>query len=133
MIAALIFLASLATLWMFFVSYCRSLMASSSRHPLSAEVKDVTGIHTVASAGDYKRVMQLLQLCPDRQEDRNELQAVSIYHSFLTATRRMFAWIVPALRPWAEHEQAGCAYFAAVALDRRIAHNREMLAQQDNL
>jgi len=133
MMAALILVASLATLWMFFVSYCRSLMASSSRHPLSAEVRDVTGIRTVAAAGDYKRVMQLLQLCPDHQEGRNELQAMSIYHSFLAAARRMFAWIVPALRPWAEHEQAGCAYFAAVALDRRIAHNREMLAQQDNL
>ena len=70
MMAALIFVASLATLWMFFVSYCRSLMASSSRHPLSAEVRDMTGIRTVASAGDYRRIMQLLQLCPERQEDR---------------------------------------------------------------
>ena len=133
MMAALIFVASLATLGMFFVSYCRSLMASSSRHPLSAEVRDVTGIRTVASAGDYRRVTQLLQLCPDRQEDRNELQAMNMYHSFLTAIRRMFSWIVPSLRSWSEHEQAGCAYFAAVALDRRIAHNREMLAQQDDL
>jgi len=133
MMAALIFVASLATLWMFFISYCRSLMASSSRHPLSTEVRDVTGIRTVASAGDYRRVMQLLQLCPERQEDRNELQAVKIYHSFLVATRQALAWIVPSLHPWADHEQAGCAYFAAVTLDRRIAHSREMLAQQDNL
>lgn len=133
MMAALIFVASLATLWMFFVSYCRSLMAASSRHPLSAEVRDVTGIHEVASAGDYRRVMQLLELCPERQEDRTGLQAVSIYHSFLTLTRTMFAWMTPALRSWADHEQACCAYFAAVALDRRIAHNRELLAQQDNL
>jgi hypothetical protein len=77
--------------------------------------------------------VQLLQLCPERQEDRTGLQAVNIYHSFLTAARQMFAWIVPSLRSWTEHAQAGCAYFAAVTLDRRIAHNREMLAQQDNL
>lgn len=133
MMAALIFVASLATLWMFFVSYCRSLMAASSRHALSAEVRDMTGIHEVASAGDYRRVTQLLQLCPERQEDRTGLQAVGIYHSFLTVTRRMFAWMTPSLRPWADHEQACCAYFAAVALDRRIAHNRELLALQDNL
>jgi hypothetical protein len=133
MMAALIFVASLATLGMFFVSYCRSLMASSSRHPLSAEVRDVTEIRTVATAADYRRVMQLLQLCPDRQEDHNELKAVNMYHSLLTATRQLFAWLVPSLRSWSEHEQAGCAYFAAVALDRRIAHNREMLAQQDDL
>ena len=133
MMAALIFVASLATLWMFFVSYCRSLMASSSRHPLSAEVQDVTGIRNAASPSDFRRVMQLLQLCPDRQEDRNGLHAVSLYHSFLAATRQMSARIMPALRSWAEQEQAGCAYFAAVALDRRIAHSREMLAQQDTL
>ena len=133
MMAALIFVASLATLWMFFVAYCRSLMAALSRQRLSAEVRDMTGIRAVASAGDYRRIMQLLQLCPERQEDQTRLQAVNIYHSFLTAVRQMFAWIAPSLRSWAEHEQAGCAYFAAVALDRRIAHNREMFAQQSNL
>jgi len=133
MMATLIFVASVATLWMFFISYCRSLMASSMRHPLSAEVKDVTGIRTVASAGDYRRVMQLLQLCPERQEDRAGLRAVNIYHSFLGAARRIFSWIMPSVRSWAEHEQASCAYFAAVALDRRIAYSREMLAQQTNL
>jgi hypothetical protein len=93
----------------------------------------MTGIRAVASAGDYRRVVQLLQLCPERQEDRTELQAVNIYHSFLTAARQMFAWIVPSLRSWAEHEQACCAYFAAVALDRRIAHSREILAEQSDL
>jgi len=42
MMAALIFVFSVATLLMFFVSYCRSLMAASSRHTLSREVRDVT-------------------------------------------------------------------------------------------
>lgn len=133
MMASLIFVVSLATLGMFFVSYCRSLVASSSRHPLSAEVRDVTGIRTVASAGDYARVIQLLRLCPERQEDRAGLQAVGIYYSSLTVVRRMLAWTAPSLRSWTEHEQACCAYFAAVALDRRIAHSRAMLAQQGEL
>jgi hypothetical protein len=133
MMAVLILIASVATLCMFFVSYCRSLVASSSRHPLSAEVRDVTGIRTVAAAADYARVVQLLRLCPDRREDRTGLKAVGIYYSWLTAVRRMLAWMAPSLRSWTEHEQACCAYFAAVALDRRIAHNREMLAQQAGL
>jgi hypothetical protein len=34
------------------------------------------------------------------------------------------------MNSWTEHEQASCAYFAAVALDRRISFNREMLARQ---
>jgi len=133
MMAVLIFVASLATLCMFFASYCRSLVASYSRLPLSAEVRDVTGIATVASAADYARVVQLLRLCPERREDRVGLKAVGIYFSWLTAVRLILAWIAPSLRSWTEHEQACCAYFAAVALDRRIAYSREMLAQQNDL
>ena len=71
MMAALIFVVSLATLFMFFVSYCRSMMASAAQHELSEEVRDVTGIKQVASARDYDRVVQILQLCPERPERSN--------------------------------------------------------------
>jgi hypothetical protein len=133
MMAAFIFVFSFSTLLMFFVSYCRSLMASSSRHVLSDEVRDVTGIQSVASARDYARVVQLLQLCPDRPEDRPGLRAVGFYYSLLNFMQSTLARLIPTLQPWAEQERAGCAYFAAVALDRRIAFSREMLAEQAEL
>ena len=130
MMAALIFLISLVTLFMFFVSYCRSMMASAARQELSEEVRDVTGIHEAASAQDYARVVQILELCPERPEDRTGLRAVSFYFSCLRVGKNVFSKIVPALKAWTEQEQASCAYFAAVALDRRISFNREMLAEQ---
>jgi hypothetical protein len=130
MMAALIFLVSLATLFMFFVSYCRSMMASAAQHELSEEVRDVTGIKQVASAGDYDRVVQLLQLCPEHPNDRTGLGAVDLYFSCLRVGQQIFRSIFPSMGSWTAHEQANCAYFAAVALDRRIAFNREMLAQQ---
>jgi hypothetical protein len=133
MMAVFIFAFSVATLLMFFVSYCRSLMASSSRHVLSEEVRDVTGIHSGASPRDYARVMQLLQLCPERPQDTTGLHAVGVYYSILNFAQATLLRMVPALQPWAEQERAGCAYFAAVALDRRIAFSREMLAQQVDL
>jgi hypothetical protein len=34
------------------------------------------------------------------------------------------------MRAWAESERGHCAYFAAVALERRISFSRDMLAQQ---
>src|SRR2546430_12696608 len=71
MMAGVIFVFSAAALLQFFISYCRSLIAASSKQVLSAEVKDVTGIQRIASGDDFKRVMQLLQLCPERPEDRN--------------------------------------------------------------
>jgi hypothetical protein len=133
MMAALIFVVSLVTLLMFFVSYCRSLMASSTRHHLSAEVRDVTGIQTVASGHDFARVMQLLQLCPERSEDRPGLQAVELYFSILKAAQKVFARIIPSLQAWTEQELAGCANFAVVVLDRRIAFSREILARQEEI
>jgi hypothetical protein len=130
MMAAIILVVSLVTLMMFFVSYCRSLMASSASHALSEEVRDVTGILSRASGRDFTKVMQLLQLCPERPADRLGLRAVQIYYSFLGAAQSTVSRMAPTFRSWSENERAGCAYFVAVVLDKRISLSREMLAQQ---
>ena len=133
MMAALIFAVSVVTLMMFFVSYCRSLTAASSRYALSKEVRDVTGINAFASGQDFGRVMQLLQLCPERPEDRLGLRAVGYYFGILNFLQKTVARLTPSVQSWAEQESAGCANYAVVALDRRIAFSREILAQQGEL
>ncbi|GAC1621204.1 MAG: hypothetical protein PVS2B2_11700 [Candidatus Acidiferrum sp.] len=130
MMAAIIFVVSLATLLQFFVSYCRSLVAASARQPLSSDVQKVTGISTVATGRDFAKVMQFLYLCPSRPEDRGEVRSVHIYFALLNLFGRVVAKIIPAAVLWIERERGRCAYFAAVALDRRIAFSREMLAEQ---
>jgi len=130
MMASLIFVVSVVTLLMFFVSYCRSLMASSARHIISKEVRDITGIPASACGRDFVRVMQLLQLCPERPEDRSPLQAVDAYFKILGLVQKSVARLVPSVKTWTEHERAGCANFVVVTLDRRIAFSREVLAQQ---
>ena len=116
MIAAIILVCSVAFFLQFFVPYCRSVIASSAGHVLSAEVQDVTGISKQPAGDDFARVMQLLMLCPDRPEDRGEIRAIGVYFRLL--------------RAWAEKERGRCTYFAAVALDRRVAFSRDLLAQQ---
>jgi hypothetical protein len=74
--------------------------------------------------------MQLLQLCPERPEDRTGLQAVEMYYGILGLMEKTVARLLPAVHFWAEQERAGCANFAVVLLDRRIAFSREILAQQ---
>lgn len=130
MMAAMILVFSTATLLMFFVSYCRSLTAGHSRKPLSEEVRDVTGIGAGVSSDEYMRIVQLLKLCPERPEDRAGLRAVQIYYELLQVLQSTVARLAPSLNAWTETERAGCTYFAAVALDRRISFSREMLAQQ---
>ena len=130
MMAAIILVCSLAFMLQFFVSYCRSLIAASIKHPLSAEVQDVTGIKNAATGEDFDRVVQLLQLCPDRPEDRGGIQAIGAYFGLLSFMRSSVARIIPSLLAWTETERGQCTYFAAVTLERRIAFSRDMFAQQ---
>jgi hypothetical protein len=130
MMAAIILACSMVLLLQFFVSYCRSLIAASAKQVLSPEVQDVTGIQKAASGEDFKRVMQLLHLCPERPEDRNSIQAVGVYFRLLSLLRSTVAQLVPSMRSWTDSERGQCAYFAAVALERRISFSRDMLAQQ---
>ncbi len=130
MMAGIILVCSVVFLLQFFVSYCRSLIAASIKHPLSAEVQDVTGIKSSANGEDFARVVQLLQLCPDRPEDRSGIQAIGAYFGLLGFVRATLAKIVPSLLVWTETERGQCTYFAAVTLERRIAFSRDMFAQQ---
>jgi hypothetical protein len=130
MMAAIILVCSLVLFLQFFVFYCRSLIAVSARQPLSPEVQEVTGIQRAASGEDFKRVMQLLQLCPERREDRNGIQAIGVYFRLLNFMRATVARMAPSMNAWMETERGQCTYFAAVALERRISFSRDMLAQQ---
>jgi hypothetical protein len=130
MMAGLILACSMVLLLQFFVSYCRSLIAASATEVLSAEVQDVTGISTTASGEDFARVVQLLHLCPGRPEDRGAIRAVSTYFRLLSFVRGTLARVTPSLRAWTERERDQCTYFAAVALDRRIAFSRDLMAEQ---
>lgn len=130
MMAAIILVCSVVLFLQFFVFYCRSLIAVSAKQALSPEVQDVTGIQRTASGEDFKRVMQLLQLCPERPEDRNGIQAIGAYFRLLNFLRATLARVVPSLHAWTEIERGQCTYFAAVALERRISFSRDMLAQQ---
>lgn len=130
MMPAFILVCSVTLLLQFFVSYCRSIIAASARQPLSREVQDVTGIQKAASGEDFPRVVQLLHLCPERPDDRTRLQAIGAYFGMLNFLRSTVASLRPSWKAWTDLERAQCAYFAAVALDRRIAFSRDMLAQQ---
>jgi hypothetical protein len=130
MIAALILVCSLGFLLMFFVSYCRSLLATSSAEALTQEVRDVTGIASNVSPDDFSRVIQLLQLCPDRPEERGRVRVVSAYYGFLGMLRSTLAAASPSVKTWTDQERSQCGYFAAVVLGKRIAFSRDLLAQQ---
>jgi hypothetical protein len=131
MIASLILVISLAALMQFFVSYCRSIIAASRKVELSEQVREVTGVEDRNIRGDeFGRLLQLVQLCPEPGGDRVELRAVRTYFGLLGLTRATLRSLVPRIASWVERERENCAYFAAVALDHRIAFNRDLMARQ---
>lgn len=130
MIAALILVVSAVALVQFFLSYCRALVATYRKWELSDEVRQVAGIRGAAlPAEEFPRLLQLVRLCPE-SDDLLEIRSVRWYFSVLSFLRLTLSRLIPALRAWVEQEQQGCAYFAAVALDRRIAHSRDLVSQQ---
>ena len=131
MIPALIFVVSLLTLLQFFVSYSRSVIAESKGHELSGEIREICGLTARPLAGDqFRHVSQLIDLCPESGGSVNNVRAVLVYFYLLGLARSFSDWAIPSAAPWIEAEQGGCAYAAAVVLDRRIAYNRLMVAQQ---
>jgi hypothetical protein len=131
MIAALICVVSAAIFLQFFVSYCRSILASSKNIALSDRVREVTSIadHEVA-ADDFSRLLQLVRLCPERGDDQSEIRAVGTYYGLLGVLNRVSRPVSPRVAAWLEQERQSCSYFAAVALDRRISYSRDLFTQQ---
>jgi hypothetical protein len=131
MIAALICAISIAALLQFFVSYCRSLLASSRKIELSGRVRELTGVaHGGFAPDDFYRLLQLLRLCPESSDDRTEIRAVGTYYGMLNLAGRVVQTAMPHAAAWTESERRNCSYFAAVALDRRISSSRDLFSQQ---
>ncbi len=122
---------SVAALLPFVVSYFRSIVASSRNVALSPRLREVTGLSgETVNAGDFTRLLQLVQLCPEQKEDRGDIRAVGAYYNFLAVIVRFAKSLAPGVARWAESERVGCSYFAAVALDRRISYSRDLFTQQ---
>jgi len=131
MIPALIFVIAVAGFLQFFVSYCRSLIAAYERVDLSEQAREVTGISNRHVNGqDFARLLQLVRMCPEPGDDSREIGAVRTYFRLLSMARAAFHRIAPSLEQRMDRELESCAYFAAVALDRRIAHSRGLMAEQ---
>jgi hypothetical protein len=131
MIASVIFVFSIAAFLQFFIWHCRSILASSRRVELSDRVREVTGIQSPSfGAEDFRRLVQLVRLCPERGDDQGEIRAVGTYYSLLNILGHLARPTVPRVAAWAEQERENCSYFAAVALDRRISYSRDLFTQQ---
>jgi len=131
MIAALICVISFAALAQFFVWYCRAVLASTQNVELSERVREVAGVagRSIA-AEDFGRILQFLFLCPEHDSYQGQVRAVGIYYQMLSIVNHLGGALIPPVAAWTERDRIACSYFAAVVLDRRISHSRELFARQ---
>lgn len=128
MLASFILVVSIALLLQFFVFYCRLQVAAGRRVDLSESAREATGIQDQGVSGDeFQRLRRMVELCPETDGDTFKLGAIRAYHSFLGVVKALFGPLIPAAAAWATTERSGCAYYAAVALDARIAQTRRIL------
>ncbi len=133
MIAALILVVSLAAFVQFFVFYTRSLIAASGKLKLSENVREITGLsgHGV-EAMQFDRLLQLVELCPGSGNDLMGIRAVRAYFAtlgvLLSLLTKMPGGVMASMAQWLNRERASCAYFAATALDQRMAYSRTLLS-----
>ena len=131
MIAASICVVSCAALLQFFSCYCRAVLASTRNVELSERVREVAGVvgRSIA-AEDFGRILQFLFLCPEHKSYQGQVRAVGIYYQILSVVNRLGGALIPRVAAWTERDRIACSYFAAVVLDRRISHSRDLFARQ---
>jgi hypothetical protein len=122
MISAAILVLTVGALIQFFVAYSRTLLLTYSKIEISERTREITGLGNGAiGPEDFHRLLDLLRVAPDPSDDALETNAVSFYYRAVQLMRGVASLISVRVRDWAQNELSRCAYFAAVALDRRLA------------
>jgi hypothetical protein len=122
MIAAFMLMFSCAALVQFFMSYCRSILASYAQVELSSETRAIIGLQSPEIAGaQFHRLLGLVRLAPDPGDDKWDLRVVSVYYRAVRLAGLLSGPLGSIARSWVERQSGLCAYFAAAALERRVA------------
>jgi hypothetical protein len=124
-IAALIFVFSVAALIQFALSQWRAMWITIAEQPLSPFFTASTGI-----AGDDVRPEHFdflthtsKQLGASAKQRNLWLKEVQIYYRTVRALDQIFKKHLPFFSTWANHELAVCSRYAAVIVDQRLSSN----------
>jgi hypothetical protein len=126
MMAALIFVISMAAVIQFAVFSWRAGLLSFSAEPLSETLKSAAEpFANPLNPKDFRVFAALQGLCPDLAPQRShELWHVRLYYCTLEKLNS----VAPAFGSWSQREMATCTRYIAVELDQRLQRNLACLA-----
>ncbi len=122
-LAILLPVLAFAALLQFFAGYCHLLISAHHTLELSEQARKATGIEDhIVSGDDFRRLMELNEICPDGEEPQGRLTSVRVYFAGLNLARDFLGRLAPRSVAWLDNERSICAYYAAVVLDRRMGY-----------
>ena len=130
MIAALIFVISLAAFGQFGFFYLRAVLNSVASQELSTQVQEAAGFAGRAlQAEDFGNLLNLNSICPKFAAETGGLKTVRTYFSVVDALSRLSGKHLSEFSQWAQKELITCARYAAVVLDQRMTINQAAAAE----
>lgn len=130
LIAAFIFVISLATALQFIVLTWRAAVLKVASEPLSAEWEPVAGslAKSIVSRG-FSSITAYSELCPEVDGAAGpKVGTLRLYYGFLQLCERLGKLVAPNGALWATREMALCTRCAAVMLAQRAEHNQALSA-----
>ena len=131
MLAALIFVISVAAAIQFGVFSWRAGLLSFTSEPLSEAMKPVTQfIADPQNPKDFHVFALLQELCPElHPSERRELWTVRLYYRTVSYLGSKLGAAAPAWRAWSHREMVACTRYVAVLMDQRLQRNLSCLAE----
>ncbi len=130
MLAALLFVISVAALGQFALYYWRAVLAGVAAEPLSEHVCDAARLSgTSVTPADFVNLLNIHHLTPGLYKKSGELLAVRAYYRVVASLGRLAGSTLPWLAAWSERELATCSRYVAVLLDQRLQRNLACAAE----
>jgi hypothetical protein len=126
MVAAIIFVVSVAAFAQFGLYYWRATISGVAANAISERIRVAAGItHDGIRAQDFRNILILKDLSPDLRGANGGFATIRAYYSIVENLGR----IAPAMASWANAEMTTCARYAAVVMDQHLERNMACAAQ----
>ena len=126
MIAAIIFMVSVAAFAQFGLYYWRATISGIAAQAISERIRVAAGItHAGIGAQDFRNILILKDLSPQLRGPKGNFTAVRCYFAVVEKLGR----IIPAMANWANTEMATCSRYLAVRMDQHLERNLACAAQ----
>jgi hypothetical protein len=126
MVAAIIFMISVAAFVQFGLYYWRATISGVAAQAISDRIRMAAGItHAGIDGQDFRSIIMLKDLSPDLRGPSGSLRTIRAYYAVI----EKLGWIVPAMANWADAEMATCSRYVAVLMDQHLERNLACAAQ----